>query len=367
MGFSDRGHVESKTSSMKRELSVEDLFAPLNRLDVRPQSSAVANSHPTSLDISSSSPSVGLSTGCLPLSETTPTSQGGRVALAVAFRSILSRQGENRHATLQSQSSDRRLNQSSSGEVQDLGNCASASQDLGNRASASLPNPFGPVKRPTSPFSLVGPAVSGIQAAGVDPGGVNESGNSIVPSFDLVKPSMDMPTILEEARGGLNAVNKSREAERSRSLSRKGSGGSKSPASGSDTGLQTQGNSTSDEDQQVLDDRKQRRMLSNRESARRSRLRKQQHLDELRAHVALLRAENSQMLSRFNLTSQHYAQITEENRLLRSEAIDLSHKLQRLHHTVAAQYPNGFRYGVDLGQVAQGMLREESSHLKPLS
>ncbi|CAI7892794.1 unnamed protein product [Closterium sp. NIES-54] len=38
----------------------------------------------------------------------------------------------------------------------------------------------------------------------------------------------------------------------------------------------------SDEDPGVVDERKQKRMLSNRESARRSRLKKQHHLDEMR-------------------------------------------------------------------------------------
>eukprot|EP00249_Psilotum_nudum_P000560 c12513_g1_i1 orf=216-1151(+) len=85
-----------------------------------------------------------------------------------------------------------------------------------------------------------------------------------------------------------------------------------------------------DEDQSVIHDRKQRRMLSNRESARRSRLRKQQHLDELRTHVAHLRAENSQMMRTFNMTSQHYTQLTEENRILRSQALELTQKLQQL-------------------------------------
>lgn len=129
----------------------------------------------------------------------------------------------------------------------------------------------------------------------------------------------------------------------------------------------SEGNTTSDDDQQVLSDRKQRRMLSNRESARRSRLRKQQHVDELRAHVAQLRAENNQMLTSFNLASQRYAQLTEENRNLRSEAKDLSHQLQFLHHTVLAQYSKGFRHSLESGDVAQSSVSAESGYLPSLS
>ena len=91
-------------------------------------------------------------------------------------------------------------------------------------------------------------------------------------------------------------------------------------------------NFNSDDDQLVIDERKQKRMISNRESARRSRLRKQQHLDELRSQVAHLRAENTHMLNRFSLASQQYAQLTDENCVLRSNAIDLRHQLQMLHH-----------------------------------
>eukprot|EP00253_Pinus_taeda_P005924 PITA_05924 len=96
------------------------------------------------------------------------------------------------------------------------------------------------------------------------------------------------------------------------------------------------------EDQHVIDVRKQRRMLSNREAARRSRLRKQHHMDEMRAQVAHLRAEKEQMLRKINITSQHLSQIAEENCLLRSDALELNHKLQRLHDAINVQSHGSF-------------------------
>lgn len=105
--------------------------------------------------------------------------------------------------------------------------------------------------------------------------------------------------------------------------------------------------STSDDDQPNgvgMDERKQKRMLSNRESARRSRLRKQQHLDELRAQVAHLRAENTDMMARYGIASQRYSQITGENVVLRAHAADLSRKLHQVHHELATQYPSSLRH-----------------------
>lgn len=75
-------------------------------------------------------------------------------------------------------------------------------------------------------------------------------------------------------------------------------------------------------------------------------MRKQQHLDELRAEAAHLRAENSHMLTKFNIASQKYVQLEDENSLLRSYAMDLSLKLQSL--TMAMQWA-GVLNDVDLG------------------
>ncbi|KAG6398432.1 hypothetical protein SASPL_139892 [Salvia splendens] len=90
-------------------------------------------------------------------------------------------------------------------------------------------------------------------------------------------------------------------------------------------------NSTSDEaDEQqlsIINERKQRRMISNRESARRSRMRKQKHLDELWSQVVWLRNENHQLVDKLNHVSEHHDQVLQENVQLKEEASELRQML----------------------------------------
>lgn len=87
-------------------------------------------------------------------------------------------------------------------------------------------------------------------------------------------------------------------------------------------------NSTSDDTEEhqhhtIIDERKQRRMISNRESARRSRMRKQKHLDELWSLVVRLRAENSHLIDKLNHVSECHDKVVQENVRLKEEASDL--------------------------------------------
>ncbi|KAM1382160.1 hypothetical protein EV2_035456 [Malus domestica] len=106
------------------------------------------------------------------------------------------------------------------------------------------------------------------------------------------------------------------------------------PSSGTSSGSSSMihQNSGSEEDLMALmDQRKRKRMVSNRESARRSRLRKQKHLDDLTGQINQLKKENHQIISSLNITSQHYMNMEAENSVLRAQADELSSRLQSLN------------------------------------
>lgn len=86
-------------------------------------------------------------------------------------------------------------------------------------------------------------------------------------------------------------------------------------------------NSTTTDEAEVsitlTNERKQRRMISNRESARRSRLLKQRLLDELWSQVVWLRNENHQLVDSLNDALENRDRLAEENAQLRHEVSDL--------------------------------------------
>ncbi|KAL5225439.1 hypothetical protein ABZP36_012078 [Zizania latifolia] len=82
------------------------------------------------------------------------------------------------------------------------------------------------------------------------------------------------------------------------------------------------------------DHRREKRRLSNRESARRSRLRKQQHLDELVQEVARLQAENARILARANDITGQYVRVEQENTVLRARAAELGDRLRSVNEVL---------------------------------
>ncbi|CAL9002091.1 unnamed protein product [Prunus brigantina] len=77
----------------------------------------------------------------------------------------------------------------------------------------------------------------------------------------------------------------------------------------------------------VVDERKRRRMISNRESARRSRMRKQKHLENLRNQVNRLRVENRELKNRLSYVLYHFQRVRTDNDRLQSEHVLLRQKL----------------------------------------
>lgn len=102
-------------------------------------------------------------------------------------------------------------------------------------------------------------------------------------------------------------------------------------SSGNSSGSTQLHNSGSEGDlQHLMDQRKRKRMQSNRESARRSRMRKQQHLDDLMGQVTQLRKENNQILTSINITTQHLMNVEAENSVLKAQMEELSQRLESL-------------------------------------
>lgn len=127
-------------------------------------------------------------------------------------------------------------------------------------------------------------------------------------------------------------------------------------------------NSTSDEaDEQqlsLINERKQRRMISNRESARRSRMRKQKHLDELWSQVVWLRNENHQLVDKLNHVSESHDRVVQENAQLKEEASELRQMLSDLQlHSPNSNYHPSLRDQLEVDVPCNtAYLRAESSN-----
>eukprot|EP00898_Chlorokybus_atmophyticus_P006963 jgi/Chlat1/7268/Chrsp58S06906 len=79
---------------------------------------------------------------------------------------------------------------------------------------------------------------------------------------------------------------------------------------------------------QVLDARKRKRMLANRESARRSRRRKQEHLDQLEVVVTDLRTANAKLQKQVTALKQQVTATSDERATLQRQVFVLQAKLR---------------------------------------
>lgn len=116
----------------------------------------------------------------------------------------------------------------------------------------------------------------------------------------------------------------------------------------------------SDHQPNIIDERKKRRMISNRESARRSRMRKQKHFDELWSQVARFQKENQSLIDKLSHMSESYDKVIQENVCLKEENSDLRRMVVDLQMSDSCNF---FTDLEDIPSNAANYFRAESSSL----
>ncbi|XP_055818054.1 bZIP transcription factor 53-like [Solanum dulcamara] len=79
------------------------------------------------------------------------------------------------------------------------------------------------------------------------------------------------------------------------------------------------------------DERKRKRMESNRESAKRSRMRKQLHLEELMSQLTQMQNQSAVWHERIDSVGRNYHTIDAENNVLRAQMAELTERLDSLN------------------------------------
>ncbi|XP_060174668.1 bZIP transcription factor 53 [Lycium barbarum] len=80
-----------------------------------------------------------------------------------------------------------------------------------------------------------------------------------------------------------------------------------------------------------FDERKRKRMESNRESAKRSRMKKQQRLEELISETTQLQNQNGVIRDRIDSVERNYRAMDAENNVLRAQLAELTDRLDSLN------------------------------------
>ncbi|PSR94712.1 BZIP transcription factor [Actinidia chinensis var. chinensis] len=104
-----------------------------------------------------------------------------------------------------------------------------------------------------------------------------------------------------------------------------------------------------------VDERKRKRMISNRESARRSRMRKQQHVEALAGQMTQLENEKKFMEKNINSVSSMYMGLESQNIVLRAQLAELTDRLRSLNSVLQiAEEVSGL--AMDIPEIPEMML-----------
>ena len=90
------------------------------------------------------------------------------------------------------------------------------------------------------------------------------------------------------------------------------------------------GSETGGDPPMMVDERKRKRMLSNRESARRSRMRKQKQLEDLAEEVSKLQSSNKKLAEVIKAKEEATAETEAGNSVLRAQTMELADRLRFL-------------------------------------
>ncbi|GFY89922.1 BZIP transcription factor [Actinidia chinensis var. chinensis] len=128
--------------------------------------------------------------------------------------------------------------------------------------------------------------------------------------------------------------------------------------SGTSSGSSLLQNSGSEKD--LLQQRKRKRMISNRESARRSRMKKQKQLDDLTAQLAHFRSEKNQIVSGINVITQLCLNMESENLILSAQVAELSNRLESLNEIISFMNCGNGWFGPE---IADGYMSNSLSYM----
>ncbi|KAE9611856.1 hypothetical protein Lal_00048875 [Lupinus albus] len=106
-----------------------------------------------------------------------------------------------------------------------------------------------------------------------------------------------------------------------------------------------------------IDERKRKRMISNRESARRSRLRKQKLLEDLTEEVNRLQGASKEITETIKKKEDAYLKMESANNILRAQTMELTDRLQSLNSIIKrAEEVNGNSFSIEKPQISDPLM-----------